>query len=384
MSATIPDRDAVVAATEPVALFGEAALTDALALRRAYATLAKAYRDDPEVTRHVRELYEQARAMADRGGPEPARPTDADPDPPRRVDPVGALVQAHESRDAPAMLPLLRDHTDRIVAEGPGLIGPTLQALVFGIGETLPEHELDLLAAVAARPDLGIDPELAGHLERAVRLLQEVARAEADPSVPAVITNAIRSAWFQPPHRVARVWLEVRQVVDEEEVDLPEVLRQLELRHPALLGSFLRTQQRMIEASEPPEEAEPPELVRKRDRVAPSRFVRRFESSWLRTWYGSVFLYVTYYVVLQILVPSIIAIIGAIALRRGTVALLTDDEPDPLVELNRLQEMSTAPLLDLAKKYGLWPREVANALAPPKPVPYVDGAFAYQPDHPLV
>ncbi|MBX2798334.1 MAG: hypothetical protein KTR31_11710 [Myxococcales bacterium] len=374
----------MLAASEPEALFGQV-LTDAVALRRAYARLAKAHRDDPEVSRHVRALYELARAMAD--GVAVADGQAAAPEAPSH--PVQRLLEAHQRRDAGAIFEVLRDHADVVVADAVELVAPSLQVLVFGVGEQMSVLALDALQAIVGRPDLGLEPELAAHLERSVLTLLCLAEAEADDRVPDALVAASRAAWFQSPRVIAEVWLRARRALDEAGVDLASAMRHLERHHPAVMGLLLRTELSMMEHAQPVEVSEPG-VAALRATYLPSIHALRLlqKPHWIRSTVFRIVLTVVLFVSLLSVISFQAAAFGAFFLQMGFDALagrLLEMGRDGALNLGDADAApSIEPLLSFASEHGLWPRELAVLATPPEPIPLDDEDYAYWASHPLV
>lgn len=372
-----PTREDLLGCTDPAALFGSD--TDAVALRRAYASLAKTWRDDTEVTRHVRALYEQARQIADHGPTD--EPADVDA---TASSPLAQLQQAHRELDTDQMIALLRTHADAYVAAGGPWLALTLQVLVFGVGERLSQMDLDFVETVAMRPDLSLDPGLAQALERGTRTLRAVARAEEDHEVPPVITGAIRGAWHQPSHVVARVWLDARAHAENDGVDLATALQHLERHHPTVLGAFRHAELRMIRDSEDRNVPDSPALDKAREAYPPSIHLAGVEASWMSTRLGvgllSIALFAGIAPFLGVLYGAVVA--WGLARVIGVVARMRRNRTSPVI--NRLHQAPIEPLYQVSRDLALWPHELAMAVTPEQPIPFDEDWYAYTDEHPLI
>lgn len=374
------DRERILAADDPREVFGDA-MTDPRELRRAYAKLARQFRSDEAASSQIRTLYERARVVADNpdDGDAPAEPTEG---PTTALSPARRLHQALTSGNHQDLVVLLRNHGSQIVAEAPGLLVPVLQSLVFGIGEHLDPFEVDFLHAFVCRPDLGLEPDLADALERATLVLQHVAFAEADDAVPKTVTNALRATWFQSPPHVAEVWLRTAQAMETEGIDLRATLAYLERHHPAVLGLWSRTEERMMAQSGPPAKVD---LIPLRNTYRPSRPTPRTG--------------------LLVSVPvAVISLVAVIALAMGAafvagfsaarlvlvvavvfaVSVYFGARHESFATVLERQDLPVEPLLAFARDHGLWPRELAALVAPERPLAFDEEAFAYLPGHPLL
>jgi hypothetical protein len=270
----------------------------------------------------------------------------------------------------------LHAHADRLVRDAAPLVGRALE-LIVGVGGELSEVDLDMVSAVIGRPDLRASPQAIGVAERSVAALREIHRAARDPRVPRALIEALRAAWFQPPHVGAQVWLELAGRLAS--VDLDALCVVLERDHPAVLGVMCQVEMRFQSASAPP--AASPDLSALQARFPPSfrAPVRLFEQAWFQTLsFAAVFLVSV--VILALLVRSPVLVTGG-ALAAGAVVA-------PLL-WRRMRARNTAQwgtpseLVAAARDHTLWPRELALALAPAEPVPILT-RYAYVVDHPLV
>jgi len=375
------DRESVLAAASPTALFGEGA-GDALSLRRAYAALARVWRDDDEVTRHVRALYEQARAAVETAA---SAPTVDDtgtpvPSPLPPADVSAQLMAALEARDAPRLLALLRNHADPLVLRHSALVIDALSFLVYGVGEHLGPDALDAVALVTARPDLDAPPHNIEALEIAIETLRALFAAEADPEVAQPLCEAVRKSWFHAPVSAARVWVWLRGELAAQQIDLDAAFHHLERHHPALFGALQRAEIRMAAGGEerlPPAEARavlreelPPtsELLAKtgaaQATLAPALLLAVLFGAYVcgapRALIVGMFTGGIY--------PYFIGPLRTVAKVQRRIEALTS--------------RGNADLLALAEQEGLWPGELARALVPQDVVPR-GNAPAYPQDHPL-
>lgn len=380
--ADLPPRDEILQTRTPADLFGGDA-TDPLALRRAYAALVKAHRGDDEVFRHVRAMFEAAREQPGGSSPAPEAPG---PEAAAPVDPTQGLREALRQRDPGAALALLRSHADPLIAEDTPLVGSALQFLVFGVGEHLALSAIELLSVVVERPDLELSPELVIELEQALATLRCLWASRADPQAPHALEELILRSWYQPPGVVAQVWLAFRRHVDESGLDLPDAMSYLEHHHPAVLGAVLRAELRMIEASTlphpPPWDLEGLEDLQ--HELRPSSATGQ-QAEWIQGWAPHAALYFGLLALLWPFLPLLLAVLGAMAGRYLIQRVFTHSAQDR--QGDRLLALDARPLddlLQLAEAHGLWPRELARALAPHEPVPLSPDTYAYHASHPLV
>ncbi len=363
------DRRAILACRTATDLFGEAA-DDERALRRAYAKLAKTWRDDREVATHVRSLYEAAR------DPTPA---------PDAASPEARLIEAVEAGDPQAIWDVIEPNAPELIARVPGGVLRGLWILVVVYGAHLSPEVLDRVEVLLREPTWEIDPERLSVLIHRVTLKRELLRAEADANgPPEPLLRALNAAWGSRPDAVMAIWLQTARALDG--TDLRVLFEDLERRWPALVSAWSAQEWSMLQVAES-EGGAPEGLEELRTLYPPLHEIERDVDKALER-ETSYPVQVSLSLLLLLPLSSVFPFWAAVLLCYvGRVALLVLWAwlvRDPRIQQreNRVLDRSVAPLLDFARRHALLPRELATHLVDLAEVP--PGTRSLSEAHPLV
>lgn len=229
------DRDDILGATDPWQLFGVEPGDDRGA-RRAYARLAKAWRDDAEVAEHLRTLLDQAR----RGDPVPEAETPGE----EVRSPVEHMVHALQARDLARVVAATEAHGAALRAEAPGVLSQALLFQVVGWGPDLTLAQRDVVRVLIDDPTWEPPPETVRAVLRGLDALQELDAARNDPALPGPLVAGIAEVWGWDIVAATRVWADTAAAL--EGVDLAPVFARLESCHPVLFGRIRRMELQML------------------------------------------------------------------------------------------------------------------------------------------
>lgn len=377
------DRAEVLGATSAEALFGDA-VHDPGRLRKAYASLAKRWRDDAEVTAHVRRLFEAARDGAPLPPPT-GQASQPEPEPP--PSPAQALAAARASGNLQRVFDCVAAHAAALVATAPDELESAVRDLLIYGGTGLSREVLDLLEAVVRTPAWVLHPDIADQFLIQLSQLRALQDAAADPDVPPALLAAVRALWAEPGHRVAELWVGFEESL--RDVPLDSALAHLEAAHPSLLGQLALADLRMLLlAEQAPVELPADELATLRRRYRPTcRGPLAPADAWTATldqdvsWRFAVTL--AFFVPLSLVLNPIGAMAVAYALRVLTMrsVLAVTRNRDLFLRLDSAQGQPLEPLLEFARRHALHPRELAARLHEPVPFALTE---AFAEGHPVL
>lgn len=359
------ERERILDQHDPDVLFG-VTTDDPRALRRAYARLAKRWRDDAEVSAHLRRRFEATRdgetAHHDEESPPPT--PDALPD----------TVPELAARFAQERITWLRHDPERL-AEAVVRLGSA--------ANTLGPDTLDLLEGSIEDPTWDLPPNLHYQLLQRVWLARALGRADREGELPAAVRTTLRDAPSLPDDELARRWASMAEVLPTDRQALHHLLADLEEDHPALFAEWVRVEERLRENAQPP--ADLPDLQELRDQSRTEPYKAHFERihGWIvRRWVGAPVNIALYFLLRPRLDNRFWSVVLAIILGRIVLVLVStlaafvttfvQGSPDG-PELDRLEAT--------AREHGLFPRELAALVssAPERPEP-----FAHPAHHSLV
>lgn len=369
------DREAVLAATEPAALFGEA-VAEPRALKRAYAALVKRFgpEGDPEAFEHIRRLYEAARDGAEPAPPQPEAP----PPQPEVVPepPTARLRAAVTARDWQVVVDTVLGHSDALVRVDAGLLLHAVEQLVMAVGPWLGAGVLDGLELLTRRTDLDMPPKQALELEQDLMALRALRRAREDERVPQAWVEALRQAWYRGPVVCAQALLGASSALEALDAGAFDHIAHA---HPTLLTLYHRARER-VTREEAWYAANAPRTDRPRLPGVPlQRGALRFVPSW----------------VFQVL-KGVAAAVGLFAymvfdetfFRASAIYLMTLVLLRVVLSLTWRRISWTPPLPEaalvaLAREHVLFPHELVDVLVPDEPEP-VGLPSPWKDDQPLL
>ncbi|MEM6930551.1 MAG: hypothetical protein AAF602_26680 [Myxococcota bacterium] len=372
------DRDAVMAATTPRELFGDAA-DDPRELRRRYAKLLRAFpaEDDPEAHTHVRALFEQGRD-AHEARPEVTAPVD---------DPVSIVVAALD-QDGTTLLDAVEAHREVLLAQTDGdLLAAALFRLVTLHGPTLGPDAFALIESILVDARWDRDPAETDRFDVALATLRQVWAARQDEDVYVALREAFPRLWGASPVVAATVLLETGERLRGR--DLDRGFAYLERRHPAALGLLVGARYRMAEAVAGHPPALPDGLLDDlRQSYPPTSesagfalaVERQIDSLTVRI--GGTLLFA---VPLLAVLPIWSALIGGYALRVGAqwAAGWWLDQSRTTGTFAQVHDGDTRELVEVCRSHALFPEEL-GPLVLREPVPWDDHTYAFIDGHPLL
>lgn len=363
------ERQELLAETDPARLFGVDP-TDPRALRRAWARLAKRWRDDAEVSAHLRSCFEGAR---DGTGPTPPEGGDTDDSP----EPLPHDLDGLAARFARDRLRWRSEDPDRLLA---------VLSLLARSATLLPLERVDLLEGTLEDPSWELGPGLHYQLLQRLWLARALAEAERGGAVPAPVLDLLRRGTLLSDRELAQSWLTLSEELPGDRALLHDLFSTLEEDHPALFAEWVRLEERLAQAA-----AELPVPTDLRERLScqchPVSLRQKIMDLIDEHWPG-LFLWWLLYVFFQLFVPVLLAVPLAVFLvlplcslyRRSTSG--TQQAPPrhfPSSDTGAVEALDA--LEEAAREHGFFPRELAAAVSR---APELEQSPAYGSAHPLV
>jgi hypothetical protein len=389
---TPPPREVLLAARSPAELFGASAL-DARALRRAWASLARAFRaeDDPEAFQHARALYEAARDGGEAAPSEADSSTPAAPSPPLPAadDLLEQAKAALATGDLQAGVTLLTERGDELMVRYTGAGAILIRAVLHSLGPQLDPASITTLRRLIDRGDVDLDPRFVRGATFDCLMAEAIHRGRAaapSPGLTALVTLC-EVGWRRRTDEVAASWLPLLTPPNLAALDAARP--SLERDHATLLGYLRRRILEVEDTVGAPEE--PPETAAWRPRLAPAVLVEVEVSEAVRAalhgFVSRVVLYLVGVLVIRAVAPGVhtlLVILGALVLRWVFAAALIKRLPPLLLRLRPRVPPAQADLLACCRASALFPRELATLLAPTEPIPLGAPDVSYEEGHPLL
>lgn len=237
------DRDQLLSSTDPEQLFGT---LEPRELRRAYARLAREWRDDDEVAAHLKALFELARtgaiAKPDTDAPAPNEDSSA---PEQPQTPLLRLDAALRAGDPKRVIHELTYGYRALLSEDQR---PLLHGLSFAIhayGDALDAEERRQLLLILEDPEVVLPPAIDHRYRQTLAVLAELESLLADDALQP-LGRCLHRSWGHDLPTVARCWLEAADEL--RGTDLEVIFERFEVTFPGCFGRWAWLEQQMLEA----------------------------------------------------------------------------------------------------------------------------------------